>query len=130
MHPLPPSAGRLASATLLAAGGVLGALVPALHPGHGPGYYSHPSTASAHLLLFAAVLALSLGLPALARDGAGGRAAGSVGAALYFVGVWCLDGTHGLVDGAVMPALAASQPKAAALLAPGHASQAMLAAAR
>jgi hypothetical protein len=111
----------------LVAGGTLGALVPALHPGHGPGYYTNPGTATTHLLLFAAVLLLSLGLPALARDGAGGRAAATAGAALYFVGVWCLDGTHGLVDGAVMPTLAATQPKAAALLTPGHASQAMLA---
>ncbi len=128
MIPTPTPAARPVAAALLVVGGALGALVPALHPGHGPGYYAHPATAHAHLLLFAAVLLVSLGLPALAREGAGGRAGASVGAALYFVGLWCLDGTHGIVDGAVMPALAATQPKAAALLAPGHASQDLLAA--
>jgi hypothetical protein len=128
MRPLPPNTVRLAAAALLVVGGALGALVPFVHPGHGPGYYAHPGTATAHLLLFAAVLALSLGLPALVRDGAGGRPAATIGAALYFVGVWCLDGTHGIVDGAVLPTLAAVQPKAAPLLAPGVASQAMLAA--
>ena len=118
----------LASAALLVAGGLLGALVPVLHPGHGPGYYTAAATASSHLLLFAAVLLVSLGLPGLARDGAGGGAAGTLGAALYFVALWCLDGTHGIVDGAVMPALASTQPKAHALLAGGHASQDLLAA--
>jgi hypothetical protein len=53
----------LASAALLVAGGLLGALVPVLHPGHGPGYYTAAATASSHLLLFAAVLLVSLGLP-------------------------------------------------------------------
>ena len=123
----PVLASRLVPAGLLVAGGALGAAVPFLHPGHGPGYYTNPATATAHLLLFAAVLAVSLGLPALARDGAGPSAGATAGAACYFVGLWCLDGTHGIVDGAVMPALAAHQPEAAALLAHGHASQDLLA---
>ena len=126
--PLAPLVGRVIPAALLVVGGALGALVPVLHPGHGPGYYANPATASSHLLLFAAVLAVSLGLPALVREGAGQRVGAALGAACYFVGLWCLDGTHGIVDGAVMPALAAHQPKAAALLAHGHASQDLLAA--
>jgi hypothetical protein len=123
----PALADRLVPAALLVAGGALGAAVPFLHPVHGPGYYTNPATATSHLLLFAAVLAVSLGLPALARDGAGPSVGATAGAACYFVGLWCLDGTHGIVDGAVMPALAAHQPKAAALLAHGHASQDLLA---
>jgi hypothetical protein len=112
-----------AAGLALLVGGALGALVPVLHPGHGPGYYTHPMTAASHLLLFAAVLVVSLGLPGLARTGGAGRATAFAGAALLFVGEWCLDGTHGLVDGAVLPALAARQPAVAAWLAPGHASQ-------
>jgi hypothetical protein len=119
---------RRVAAALLVAGGALGALVPALHPGHGPGYYANPFTAQSHLLLFAAVLLVSMALPTLAREGGGGCPAATLGAAGYFVGLWCLDGTHGIIDGAVLPALAAVQPKAAPLLAPGVASQSMLAA--
>jgi hypothetical protein len=117
---------RAAGCSLLAAG-LLGTLVPVLHPGHGPGYYTHPLTATSHLLLFAAALLASLGLPTLVEVAGGGRGVARVGAALWFVGEWCLDGSHGLIDGAVMPTLAAAQPKAAALLAGGHASQDLLA---
>ena len=60
--------------------------------------------------------------------GSGDRWAAHVGAAALFVGLWCLDGTHGLIDGAVLPALAATDATFATALASGHASQDLLAA--
>lgn len=117
-----------ASGVALLAGGVAGTIVPTLHPPHGAGYYVHAMTAASHLLLFAAVLLVSLGLPGLVAHGAGGRWAAQIGAAAAFVGLWCLDGTHGLIDGAVLPALAAADATFAAALSSGHASQDLLAA--
>ena len=119
---------RRASGVALLAGGVAGTIVPALHPAHGAGSYLHPMTATSHLLLFCAVLLVSLGLPGLAAHGGGGRWGAQIGAAAAFVGLWCLDGTHGLIDGAVLPALAATHATFAAALASGHASQELLAA--
>jgi hypothetical protein len=99
------SLARLSGALLLA-GGLLGAAVPAAHPAHGPAYYTDPMTAPVHLLLFGAVLLVSLGLPGLvAAQPERLRPWAAAGAALLFVGEWLLDGTHGLVDGAVLPAL-------------------------
>ena len=118
---------RRASGVVLLAGGVAGTIVPALHPAHGAGYYLHPMTATSHLLLFCAVLLVSLGLPGLVARGGDGRWAAQVGAAAMFVGLWCLDGAHGLIDGAVLPTLAAHATFAASL-ASGHASQELLAA--
>jgi len=112
----------------LLAGGVAGTIVPALHSAHGAGYYLHAMTAASHLLLFCAVLLVSLGLPGLVARGGAGRWAAHIGAAAAFVGLWCLDGTHGLIDGAVLPALAAAHAPFAAALASGHASQELLAA--
>ena len=92
---------------LLVLGGALGAAVPVLHPVHDAGYYVHRMTAPSHLLLLLAVLLVSLGLPGLvARQPDGVRPLAALGAAGVFVGEWLLDGTHGIVDGAVMPALA------------------------
>lgn len=126
-HPT-DAAPALAAGVLLLVGGAMGAAVPLLHPAHGAGYYADPMTARSHLLLFAAALVVSLGLPALARVGGAGRAIAGVGAALVFVGEWCLDGSHGLIDGAVLPALAGSDRGAvSSWLAPGHASQDLLA---
>src|SRR5215207_2427822 len=119
---------RRSSGVALLAGGVAGSIVPALHPAHGAGYYLNSMTAASHLLLFCAVLLVSLGLPGLVAHGGGGRWAAHIGAGAAFVGLWCLDGTHGLIDGAVLPALAAAHPTFAAALAPGHASQELLAA--
>ena len=100
-----PVATRLSAAALLA-GGLLGAAVPAAHPAHGPAYYTDPMTALVHLLLFVAVLLVSLGLPGLvAAQPERLRPWAAAGAALLFVGEWLLDGTHGIVDGAVLPAL-------------------------
>jgi hypothetical protein len=96
---------RVSGATLLA-GGVLGAAVPAAHPAHGPAYYTDPLTAPVHLLLFFAVLLVSLGLPGLvAAQPERLRPWAALSATLVFVGEWLLDGTHGIVDGAVLPAL-------------------------
>src|SRR5215210_3292133 len=108
---------RRTSGITLLAGGVAGTIVPALHPAHGAGYYLQPMTAASHLLLFCAVLLVSLGLPGLAAHGGEGRWAAYIGAAAAFVGLWCLDGTHGLIDGSVLPALAAAQATFAAALA-------------
>ena len=116
------------SGVALLAGGVAGTIVPALHPAHGPGYYQHGMTATSHLLLFCAVLLVSIGLPGLVTHGAGGTWAAQTGAAAAFVGLWCLDGTHGLIDGAVLPTLAAAEPTFSTALASGHASQELLAA--
>ena len=92
---------------LLVLGGALGAAVPVLHPAHGADYYVHQLTAPSHLLLLVAVLLVSLGLPGLvARHPDRVRPLAALGAAGVFVGEWLLDGTHGVVDGAVMPALA------------------------
>jgi hypothetical protein len=92
---------------LLLVGGALGAAVPVLHPAHDAGYYVHELTAPSHLLLLVAVLLVSLGLPGLvARQPDGVRPLATLGAAGVFVGEWLLDGTHAIVDGAVMPALA------------------------
>ena len=107
---------------LLVIGGALGAAVPVLHPAHDAGYYVHQLTAPSHLLLLIAVLLVSLGLPGLvARHPDGVRPLATLGAAGVFVGEWLLDGTHGIVDGAVMPALAhgahAGGPSAHALAA-------------
>src|SRR3990170_1490320 len=56
--------------------------------------------------LSGAVLLVSLGLPGLvAAQPERLRPWAAVGAALVFVGEWLLDGTHGIVDGAVLPAL-------------------------
>jgi hypothetical protein len=100
-----PIATRLAAAALVT-GGLLGAAVPAAHPAHGPGYYTDPRTAPVHLLLFVAVLVVSLGLPGLVAAQPGRlRPWAAAGAVLLFVGEWLLDGTHGIVDGAVLPAL-------------------------
>ena len=118
---------RRASGVALVAGGVAGTIVPALHPAHGAGYYLHAMTGASHLLLFCAVLLVSLGLPGLAAHGGGGLWAAQIGAAATFVGLWCLDGTHGLIDGAVLPALAATHATFAAALASGRASQELLA---
>lgn len=115
-----------ASAATLVAGGILGALVPVLHPGHGAGYYTHPMTAPAHLALFVAVLLVSLGLPWAAAVAGAGRPSAVGGAAAFFAGLACLDGSHGLIDGAVLPALAA-RPGWAPLLAAGHGSDHLLA---
>ena len=96
---------RLSGAALLAAG-LLGAAVPVVHPAHGPAYYADPMTAPAHLLLFGAVLLVSLGFPGVvAAQPERLRPWAAAGAALLFVGEWLLDGTHGIVDGAVLPAL-------------------------
>jgi len=116
------------SGVALLAGGVAGAIVPALHPEHGAGYYLNPMTAASHVLLFCAVLVVSLGLPGLAAHGGASRRVAYIGAAAMFVGLWCLDGTHGVIDGAVLPALAAGDATVASVLASGHASQEMLAA--
>lgn len=94
------------SGALLVLGGLLGAAVPVLHPMKVTGYYSHPMTGPSHLLLLAAVLLVSLGLPGLvARQPAAQRPWAAAGAAGVFVGEWLLDGTHGIVDGAVLPAV-------------------------
>lgn len=99
------SAVRLSGVTLLVAG-LLGASVPAAHPSHGPAYYADPMTAPVHLLLFVAVLILSLGLPGLVlAQPERQRSWTAVGVALTFAGEWLLDGTHGIVDGAILPAL-------------------------
>jgi hypothetical protein len=99
------TAARLSGAALLA-GGVLGVAVPAAHPAHGPAYYTDPMTAPVHVLLFVAVLLVSLGLPGLVgAQPERLRPWSAAGAALVFVGEWLLDGTHGIVDGAVLPAL-------------------------
>ena len=119
---------RRTSGVALLAGGVAGTIVPAFHPAHGAGYYLHEMTAASHLLLFCAVLLVSLGLPGLVAHGGGGRWTAQIGAAATFVGLWCLDGTHGLIDGAVLPALAAAHPTFAVPLASGQASQELLAA--
>lgn len=116
-----------AGAALLVLGGIAGVLVPVMHPGHGAGYYAHSGTVTSHLLLFAAVLVVSLGLPALAAAGGPASRIAVPGAAAYFVGLWLLDGTHGLIDGAVLPALAAALPEAGHALASGSASQDLLA---
>ena len=119
---------RRTSGVALLAGGVVGTIVPALHPAHGAGYYLNPMTAASHLLLLCAVLLVSLGLPGLVAHGGGGRWTAHVGAAATFVGLWFLDGTHGVIDGAALPALAAADATFAAALASGHASQELLAA--
>lgn len=118
---------RRFSAAALFVGGLAGAFVPLLHPGHGHGYYTHPLTTASHLLLFGAVLTVSVGLPGLFAFGTNGRGPALLGTAALFAGLWCLDGSHGLIDGAVLPVLAATQPSVAALLAPGQASQDLLA---
>lgn len=100
-----PAVVRLSGALLLAAG-ILGVAVPALHPSHGPAYYSDAMTAPVHLLLLAAVLLSSLALPGVVLAlGERWRPWAAASAALVFVGNWLLDGTHGIVDGAVLPAL-------------------------
>ena len=83
-------------------------------------------TAASHLLLFCAVLLVSLGLPGLVAHGAESRWTAQIGAAATFVGLWFLDGTHGIIDGAVLPALAATNGTFATALASGHASQELL----
>jgi hypothetical protein len=94
------------SGLLLLLGGVLGAAVPLLHPAKDADYYAHAMTAPSHLLLLAAVLLVSLGLPGLvARQPDAVRPWAAAAAALVFVGEWLLDGTHGIIDGAVLPAL-------------------------
>jgi len=94
------------SGALLILGGALGVAVPAAHPSHGPAYYTDHRTAPVHLLLFGAVLLVSLGLPGLvAAQPARWRPWAAAGATLVFVGEWLLDGTHAIVDGAVLPAL-------------------------
>ncbi|WP_284348351.1 hypothetical protein [Roseisolibacter agri] len=96
----------LVSGALLVTGGLLGAAVPVVHPMKVTGYYSHPMTGPSHLLLLAAVLLVSLGLPGLvARQPEALRRWAALGAAGVFVGEWLLDGTHGIVDGAVLPAV-------------------------
>jgi hypothetical protein len=70
---------------------------------------------------------VSLGLPALVATGAAMRTAGRAGGALYFVGLWALDGSHGLIDGAVLPALAHRVPAVHHALQAGHPSQDLLA---
>jgi hypothetical protein len=75
-----------ASGVALLAGGVAGTIVPALHPEHGAGYYLHAMTATSHLLLFCAVLLVSLGLPGLVAHGGASRWAAQLGAAAAFVG--------------------------------------------
>ena len=119
---------RRFSSLALITGGLAGAVVPLLHPGHGSGYYTHPFTMASHLLLFVAVLVVSAGLPGLFVFATAGRGWALVGTLAVFGGLWCLDGSHGLIDGAVLPTLAAGQPTVATLLAPGHASQDLLAA--
>ena len=112
---------------LLVIGGALGAAVPVLHPAHGPGYYVHQLTAPSHLLLLVAVLLVSLGLPGLvARHPDGVRPLATLGAAGVFVGEWLLDGTHGIVDGAVMPALARGAHGGGASAASPHALAALI----
>ncbi|HZF68854.1 MAG TPA: hypothetical protein VEZ47_12505 [Gemmatirosa sp.] len=94
------------SGLLLVLGGALGVAVPALHPNHGPAYYTDHRTAPVHLLLLGAVLLVSLGIPGLvAAQGPRWRPWAALSASLVFVGEWLLDGTHGIVDGAVVPAL-------------------------
>lgn len=115
------------SGLALVVGGLGGALVPLLHPAHGPGYYSNPLTTLSHLLLFAAVLVVSLGLPGLYAFGTDRRASGLLGVCAVFTGLWCLDGSHGLIDGAVIPTLATTQPAVASILGPGRSSQDLLA---
>jgi hypothetical protein len=122
-----PAPSHRPGAAALVAGALLGIAVPVLHPAHGAGYYASPMTAGSHLLLFAAVLLVSLGLPALVATGAAHRTAGRAGGALYFVGLWALDGSHGLVDGAVLPTLARRVPAVGHALHAGHASQDLLA---
>ncbi len=101
-----PRARDLVSGVLLVLGGLLGAAVPVVHPMKVAGYYSHPMTGPSHLLLLAAVLLVSLGLPGLvARQPDARRRWAALGAAGVFVGEWLLDGTHGIVDGAVLPAV-------------------------
>lgn len=94
------------SGALLILGGALGVAVPLAHPSHGPAYYTDHMTAPVHLLLLAAVLLVSLGLPGVvAVQPARWQRWAAAGATLVFVGEWLLDGTHAIVDGAVLPAL-------------------------
>ena len=116
------------SGALLLVGGVAGAAVPLLHPAHGPAYYADPLTATSHLVLLAAVLAVSLGLPGVvAAHGGGARTAAGVGAALVFLAEWLLDGVHAVADGVVLPALA-RDPTVGAMLAGGSTAGARAAA--
>jgi hypothetical protein len=103
---MPASILTRVSGLLLVLGGALGVAVPAAHPNHGPAYYTDHRTAPVHLLLLGAVLLVSLGLPGLvAAQPTRWRPWAAASAALVFVGEWLLDGTHGIVDGAVVPAL-------------------------
>ena len=111
---------------LLLLGGVLGAAVPLLHPAKDGAYYAHAMTAPSHLLLLAAVLLVSLGLPGLvARQPEAVRPWAAAAVALVFVGEWLLDGTHGIVDGAVLPALS-GHAATASLVADPHRLAALL----
>lgn len=103
---MPHSRPARVSGLLLLAGGIVGAIVPLSHPNHGPAYYADPMTSPVHLLLLAAVLLVSLGLPGLVNaQPERWRTWAAVAAALVFTGEWLLDGTHAIVDGAITPAL-------------------------
>ncbi|HEV2149760.1 MAG TPA: hypothetical protein VGR37_20335 [Longimicrobiaceae bacterium] len=95
-----------ASGALLLAGGAAGIMVPVLHPAKDAGYYAHAMTGPSHLLLLAAVVLVSLGLPgACAAQPERVRGLAAAGAALVWVANLVLDGIHGLLDGAVLPVL-------------------------
>jgi hypothetical protein len=100
-------------------GGLLGGF-PFLHPQRtDPGYFTHPLTVPVHLAGFVAVLLILLGLPGLyARQAARAGLLGLVGIVLVFFSLALLDGTHNIVDGALLPALA-HHPSVGPLLVPG-----------
>jgi hypothetical protein len=101
-------------------GGLLDIAGTVLEP-HGGGleYATNPLAVSSGLLEIAAVLLVMLGLPGLfaaQADRAG--ILGFIGTVTVFFCLPLLDLTHGYVDAAIRPALAAT-PEAARLLGPG-----------
>lgn len=110
---------RLSGLSLLL-GGLLHLIYLFTHPqSSGLAYYADPATAISHLVGFASVLLILLGLPGLyARQAGRVGTLGLVGTLLVFFGLAMVDGTHMAIDLAVTPALAVI-PEAAPLLASG-----------
>jgi hypothetical protein len=106
----------------LTLGGIIGAIVVAIHPHE----LTDPINAPVHLALFFGALLVLLGWPAvLARQSGRIGILGPLGFVLVFIGLAIDDITHSVLDFSVVPVLAAD-PSTRPLLSPDSVTTAAL----